>query len=196
MSLTPQQLTTMIQRTLALLALALFALVGQAQSLSPAQVTALRTNILASEFAAQCQPFGDGPTDIASAYNLPASSPSGVFDMSRADRRAGFENPFGASASNPSRVAMRAAWQRNVTRFERIYTAGSGSLAATATSHSILATDTVKGAALLCRSTAGTAPSTTVGSTAGALYSAGLFSGGDKAVANGDTLNVTYTASA
>ena len=89
MSLTPQQLTTMIQRTLALLALALFALVGQAQSLSPAQVTALRTNILA--------------------------------------------------------------------------------------------TDTVKGAALLCRSTAGTAPSTT---------------GGDKAVANGDTLNVTYTASA
>ena len=83
MSLTPQQLTTMIQRTLALLALALFALVGQAQSLSPAQVTALRTNILA--------------------------------------------------------------------------------------------TDTVKGAALLCRSTAGTAPSTTVGSTAGALYSAGLF---------------------
>lgn len=170
MSLTPQQLTTMIQRTLALLALALFALVGQAQSLSPAQATALRTNILASEFAAQCQPFGDGPTDIASAYNLPASpafvvwrtnvtvseignawvgtdidgmsalnmqrlqlllasSPSGVFDMSRADRRAGFENPFGASASNPSRVAMRAAWQRNVTRFERIYTSGTGTAA-------------------------------------------------------------------
>jgi len=75
-------------------------------------------------------------------------------------------------------------------------TAGSGSLAATATSHSILATDTIKGAFLICRSTAGTASSTTVGNTNGALYSAGLFSGGDKAVANGDTLNVTYTASA
>lgn len=75
-------------------------------------------------------------------------------------------------------------------------TASSGSLAATATSHSILATDTIKGAFLLCRSTAGTAPSTTVGNTSGALYSAGLFSGGDKAVANADTLNCTYTASA
>ena len=54
----------------------------------------------------------------------------------------------------------------------------------------------IKGAFLLARSTAGTAPSTTVGNTNGALYSAGLFSGGDKSVANGDTLSVTYTASA
>lgn len=75
-------------------------------------------------------------------------------------------------------------------------TASSGSLAtSSAVSFSIIATDTIKGAFLLCRSTAGTAPSTTVGNTNGALYSAGLFSGGDRAVANGDTLNVTYTAS-
>lgn len=74
--------------------------------------------------------------------------------------------------------------------------ASSGSLAtSSAVSCSIIATDTIKGAFLLCRSTAGTAPTTTVGNTSGALYSAGLFSGGDRAVANGDTLNVSYTAS-
>lgn len=76
-------------------------------------------------------------------------------------------------------------------------TAGSGSLATSAAvAFSILATDTIKGVFLMCRSTAGTAPSATVGNTTGALYSAGLFSGGDRAVASGDTVNVTYTASA
>jgi hypothetical protein len=75
-------------------------------------------------------------------------------------------------------------------------TAGSGSLAtSSAVALSIIATDTIKGAFLLIRSGAGTAPTTTVGNTNGALYSAGLFTGGDRAVANGDTLNVTYTAS-
>lgn len=75
-------------------------------------------------------------------------------------------------------------------------TASSGSLATSSSvSFSMLATDTIKGAFLLCRSTGGTAPSTTVGNTSGALYSAGLFSGGDRAVINGDTLNVSYTAS-
>ena len=75
-------------------------------------------------------------------------------------------------------------------------TASAGSLAtSSAVSFSIIATDTIKGAFMMMKSTAGTAPSTTVGNTNGALYSAGLFSGGDRAVANGDTLNVTYTAS-
>ena len=75
-------------------------------------------------------------------------------------------------------------------------TASSGSLAtSSAVALNMIATDTIKGAFLLCRSTAGTAPTTTVGNTSGALYSAGLFTGGDRAVANGDTLNVSYTAS-
>lgn len=75
-------------------------------------------------------------------------------------------------------------------------TAGSGSLATSAAvSMSMLAADTIKGAFLLCRSTAGTAPTTTVGNTSGALYSAGPFTGGDRSVSNGDTLNASYTAS-
>lgn len=74
--------------------------------------------------------------------------------------------------------------------------ASSGSLAfSSAASFAILASATIKGAFLLMRSTAGTAPSTTVGNTSGALYSAGLFSGGDRLVAASDTLNVSYTAS-
>lgn len=54
------------------------------------------------------------------------SSSSGLFDMSRADRRAGFENPFGTNQNNGSRVAMRAAWKRAATRFERLFTTGTG----------------------------------------------------------------------
>ena len=75
-------------------------------------------------------------------------------------------------------------------------TASSGSLAtSSAVSFSIIASATIKGAFMLCRSAAGTAPTTTVGNTNGALYSAGLFSGGDRAVVNGDTLNVSATFS-
>ena len=75
-------------------------------------------------------------------------------------------------------------------------TAGSGQLAtSSAVSFSIIGTATIKGAFLLMRSAAGTAPSATVGNTNGAVYSAGLFSGGDRAVVNGDTLNVSWTGS-
>lgn len=66
--------------------------------------------------------------------------------------------------------------------------AAAGSKASTATAFNINAGDTIKGAFLISNSTKG-------GST-GVLYSAGLFTGGDRAVINGDTLNVTYTASA
>lgn len=66
--------------------------------------------------------------------------------------------------------------------------ASSGSKASTATAFNINATATIKGAFLISNSTKG--------GTTGTLYSAGLFSGGDRAVASGDTLNVTYTASA
>jgi len=64
---------------------------------------------------------------------LLASSPGGVFDMRRSDRRAGFENPFGANASGASRVAMRAAWKRTATRLEKLFASGTGSDAVPAT---------------------------------------------------------------
>lgn len=64
---------------------------------------------------------------------LLASSPSGQFDMSRADRRAGFENTFGTNVNNASRVAMRAAWKRNATVLEKLFANGTGSDAAPAT---------------------------------------------------------------
>lgn len=67
--------------------------------------------------------------------------------------------------------------------------AAAGSKAtSSAVSFSINATVTVDGVMLFNVNTKGD-------TGAGVLYSAGDFSGGSKAVANGDTLNVTYTAS-
>lgn len=67
---------------------------------------------------------------------------------------------------------------------------GSKSLSA-ALSFAITGSGTVKGAFLVY----GSGAVTTIDNTSGTLYSAGLFSGGDKVVGNGDTINVSYTAS-
>ena len=63
--------------------------------------------------------------------------------------------------------------------------ASAGSKSSTTTAFPILATNTVAGALLASVNTG----------TAGILYSAGNFTGGNRSVASGDTLNITYTAS-
>ena len=79
------------------------------------------------------------------------------------------------------RKTLTAAWAA----------ASAGSMATSAAqSFAITGTGTVKGAFINIGGTSA------IDNTTGILYSAGLFSGGDRAVINGDTLNVTVTLSA
>lgn len=98
-----------------------------------------------------------------------------------------------ASANNWNEAAAATCAARQAPSFAAP-SAGAVALSA-ARSFSILAADTINGCFVLIASVALVAPVATVGSTAGALWSAGAFTGGAKAVANGDTLNVSYTTS-
>lgn len=90
-------------------------------------------------------------------------------------------------------MASHSGWSENTvysnsTRPAVSWSAASaGSKASTATTFNINATGTIAGAFL--------ATNSTKSGTTGTLYSAGSFTGGNRTVANGDTLNVTYTAS-
>jgi hypothetical protein len=88
------------------------------------------------------------------------------------------------NANAPTYTAPRktAAWSA----------ASSGSKAlSSALTFAITGTGTVKGCFLVY----GSGAVSTIDNTSGTLYSAGTFTGGDKAVGNGDTLSVSYTAS-
>lgn len=95
---------------------------------------------------------------------------------------AGWLEAGGANAATYSGNRKTAVWSA----------AASGSKALSAAlSFAITGTGTIKGCFLVY----GTGAVNTKDDTNGTLYSAGLFSGGDKSVVNGDTLNVSYTAS-
>lgn len=92
-------------------------------------------------------------------------------------------------------MASHAGWTEdasysNSTRVAPSFAAASAGSKATssAAAFNINATATIKGCFLNSVSTKS--------GTTGTLFSAGLFSGGDKAVASGDTLNISYTLSA
>ena len=92
-------------------------------------------------------------------------------------------------------MSSHAGWTEftsysEATRVAPTFAAASSGSKATASvvAFTINGSGTVKGSFL----TTGSAKS----GTAGILYSAGLFTGGDKIVASADTVNVTYTASA
>jgi hypothetical protein len=82
------------------------------------------------------------------------------------------------------------------TRVPPTFSAASSGSKATSTAavFSITSANTVKGTFLVANT--GTGSAATKGGYSGVLYSAGLFTGGDKTIASGDIVNVTYTASA
>ena len=84
---------------------------------------------------------------------------------------------------------------RGTPSFGTASSSGTNSdLASSSTALSILESNVIKGCFLVIRSKAGTASTSTVGNTAGAILSCGLFTEGDQTFGSAGTLNVTYTA--
>lgn len=95
---------------------------------------------------------------------------------------AGWLEAGGANAPTYTGTRKTAAWSAA--------SAGAKALSAALT-FAISGSGTVKGAFLVY----GAGAVNTKDDTNGTLYSAGLFTGGDKIVSNGDTVNVSYTTS-
>lgn len=115
--------------------------------------------------------------------------------VARTNTAANITTASGSPANGWNEAPSSVATPRGTPSFGTASSSGTNTDLATSSSvsFSILASATIKGCFLLVRSAAGTAPTSAVGNTSGAILSAGLFTGGDKVVASSDTLNVTYT---
>ena len=127
-----------------------------------------------------------GKNDLLDKY-LTGSTYTATWFLGLVD---GASTPTYAAADT---AASHAGWNEsaaysNSTRPAPTWnSASAGSKSTTATAFNINATATIAGTFLISNSTKS--------GTTGILYSAGSFTGGNKSVSSGDTLNVTYTAS-
>jgi hypothetical protein len=101
---------------------------------------------------------------------------------SQIDGTNGWKEAGGTNAPTYTGVRKTCAWSAA--------SAGAKALSS-ALAFAITGTGTIKGSFVLF----GSAAVTTKDNAAGTLWSAGLFTGGDKTVANGDTVNVSYSTS-
>lgn len=127
----------------------------------------------------------------STGYGFAGANGSGVAATNIAASITAVSGASPANGWNEATTAMCAA--RGTPSFG---TASAGALAlSSALAFSILAPCTIKGCFLMVKSAAAVAATSATGNTSGSIYSAGLFTGGDKGLANGDTLSVSYTAS-
>ena len=136
---------------------------------------ALDTFLAGSAYTAACY------MGLISSISFTGSTPMTIATDTMASHSTWYENnPTTYYPGTANRVAV--GWT----------SASGGSKVSTTTSFSII---TIGGTVKGCFIVFGSGAVSTLASTAGTLYSAGLFTGGDKVVAISDTLNVTYTAS-
>lgn len=125
---------------------------------------------------------GSGYTVVGPYMGLAGSGASSAVAGDTMASHAAWTEVGGTNAPAYSGTRKTCAWS----------SASSGSKAlSSALSFAITSSGTVGG----CFIVFGAGAVATLDSTAGTLYSAGAFSGGSKTVSNGDTLNVSYTAS-
>lgn len=114
----------------------------------------------------------------------------------------GLINTNASSAVAGDTMASHAGWLEVGNANAPTYTSPRKTVAWSAASSGSKATSAALSFAITSSGTVGgcflvffTGAVSTIDNTSGTLYSAGAFTGGSKTVSNGDTLNVTYTAS-